>query len=79
MTDDKAVVSVSFGAIGLGIGELMAVTLVVLRFFDKIDMSWFKVITSFLWIPVAIGITLGITYLVMSVVLKGINKLIKNL
>ena len=79
MTDDKSELSVSFGVIGLGIGELMSITTIILRFFNKIDMGWFKVITSFLWIPAAIGIALGITYLVMSVVLMGINKLIKNL
>jgi hypothetical protein len=47
----------------IGLSELLAVTLIVLKAFDKIDMPWFWVITSIIWIPISIVLVLLIIFL----------------
>ena len=51
---------------GISLSSLMAVILVVLKILDEIDLSWFWVITSFIWIPLSI---LALFFLVFFVFL----------
>jgi len=61
---------------GISLSSLMAVILVVLKILDEIDLSWFWVITSFIWIPLSI---LALFFLVFFVVLliAGIASIFK--
>lgn len=37
---------------GIGIGTIIAFILIILKATDNIDMSWFLVLTSFIWAPI---------------------------
>lgn len=54
---------------GIGLTGLFFITLFVLKVLDKIEMSWFLVITSFIWFPIlmilaviAIVFVIGLIY-----------------
>jgi hypothetical protein len=53
---------------GIGLGGLMAVILVVLKILDKIDLSWFWVITSFIWIPLSFIIFIAFILILIAVI-----------
>ena len=56
------------GGGGISLGGLMAIILVVLKILDKIDMSWFWVITSFIWIPLSIILAVIIIVLIFALI-----------
>jgi len=53
-TNTKEVVSAS----SVGSGTIVFVVLLVLKVLGKISMSWFLVITSILWVPMAISLAI---------------------
>lgn len=48
MSSDKTTISV-----GIGLGGASFLVLLVLKVLDYIDMNWFWVLSSVLWVPVA--------------------------
>jgi len=66
--------NVSTGS-GISIGGVLAIVLTVLKLLDKIDMSWFFVITSFIWIPVIMTIFISLIFFVVVVTVVFIEKL----
>ena len=68
--------NVSTGS-GISIGGVLAIVLTVLKLLDKIDMSWFFVITSFIWIPVIMTIFISLIFFVVVVTVVFIEKLYK--
>ena len=56
------------GGGGIGLGGLMSIILVVLKILDKIDMSWFWVISSLIWIPLIIISAMIIVVLIFAVI-----------
>jgi hypothetical protein len=61
---------------GIGIGGLLAVVLIVLKLLDKIDMNWFFVITSFIWIPVIMTIFISLIVFVVVAIAVFIEKIL---
>ena len=53
--------------VGVGVGTIAFVILFVLKLLGEIDMSWFWVLTSWIWVPVLV--LLSAMALVMGFVL----------
>jgi len=43
---------------GVGFGGLLCIVLIVLKVLEKIDMSWFLVLTSWFWAPLLMALVI---------------------
>jgi hypothetical protein len=58
-------ISSAHATAGLGVSQVASIVLIILKAFDKIDISWFAALTSFFWIPVLLYLLLGAIMLVL--------------
>ena len=56
-------------SISIGLGEFIFVVLFILKLTGQIDMNWFWVITSFIWVPILIFLTAIATVFVFGVII----------
>jgi len=59
---------------GIGISGALSITLIILKAFEKIDMSWFWVISSFVWIPLILFVLVASVVFVIGLVVIYLEK-----
>jgi hypothetical protein len=63
-SSSNAVAAALSAVAGLKFGQVIAVILIILKALDKIDISWFVALSSFIWVPVAIFVVVVTAILV---------------
>ena len=58
----------------VGIGTLAWIALIILRATGHIAMSWFWVITSIIWIPIGLVVTILILMLVVAFIAALVSR-----
>ncbi|MFW6246872.1 MAG: hypothetical protein ACOC22_01710 [bacterium] len=64
---------------GIGLGGITFIILLVLKLTNQIDMNWFLVITSFIWVPIVVAIVVFAIVFVIVLILGAIGYSIEKL
>jgi hypothetical protein len=62
----------------IGIGTITFAVLLVMKILGKIEMDWFWVITSFIWVPLGLTVGFLLLFLIIFLLSQGVLLLIEG-
>ena len=67
------------GEWGIGLSQIIPAILIVMKILNKIELGWFWVITSIIWVPIILIVGILVVFAIFTLFILLVNAIISIL